>query len=252
MNATELPHLFFRWLHVLAGIMAVGQIWTLAAAQRLTAEHTHDPGLRTITMSAHTWLIRAAGLSWVTGFVLLGIVYYGGGALTSPGQSSGLAIGVGLAVLPLAYIAYDLIWTVLRRHDVAATFVSLAFVAASAAVLTRIMTGRAAFIHLGAMLGTIVVANVSARIWPVERRRLAPDARPFPSADQIAVAALRMRHNAALAVAIVLFMVSNHFPLIYGQQWSWLLAPGITAAGWLATWPALRETRIESAVRQLG
>jgi uncharacterized membrane protein len=53
-----------------------------------------------------------------------------------------------------------------------------------------------------------------------------------------------MRHNAALAVAIILFMVSNHFPLTYGQSWSWLLAPGIVTVGWLVTWPGSREKLI--------
>jgi len=252
MNGTELSHLFLRWLHVLAGVMAVGQSWMLAASQRLIAEQTHDPGLRRMALRAHTWLMRAAGLSWVTGFALLGIVYYGGGALTLPGQPTAVAMGVGLAALPLAFVAYELVWTVFKRHHLAATLASLALIAAIAAGLERLMTGRAVFIHLGAALGTIVVANVSARIWPVERLRLAPDTQPRPSADQLALAALRMRHNAALSVAIVLFMVSNHFPVMYSEGWSWLLAPGIVTAGWLVTRPALREVPIDSAVSHAG
>jgi uncharacterized membrane protein len=248
MVTTELPHLLFRWIHVLAGVMTVGLIWSLVLIQRFVSRQAIDPGLRGFALQAHTWLNRAAGLTWVTGFALLGIVYYGGGALTFPNQPLGLATAVGLATLPLAYLAYELVWTALARHQLTAIVVSLALFAATASALERIMTGRAVFIHLGAMLGTIVVANASGRIWPVERRRLTSDARP-PSATQVAVAAVRLRHNAALAVAIVLFMVSNHFPLLYGLQSGWLFAPGVVAVGWLVTWPASRETPFAAVVQ---
>jgi uncharacterized membrane protein len=230
--------------------MAVGLIWSLILSQRLMARHTFDPGLRAFALHAHTWLNRAAGLTWVTGFALLGIVYYGGGALTVPGQSVGLAMGVGLAALPVAYLLYELVWTALAWNQLAANLVSLLLLTATAAALERIMTGRAVFIHLGAMLGTILVANVSGRIWLVERRWLTSDAGQPPSANQVAVAAIRMRHNAALAVAIILFMVSNHFPFTYGQSWSWLLVPGIVTVGWLVTWPASRDRPVAPAVQR--
>jgi uncharacterized membrane protein len=250
MVTTELPHLFFRWIHVLAGVLALGLIWSLVLSQRVRSLHTLDPGLGAFALEAHKWLTRAAGVTWITGFALLGIVYYGGGALTFPGQSPGLATAAGLAALPLAYLVYELVWTVLARHRQAATLVSLVLFTVTAAALERIMTGRAVFIHLGAMLGTIVVANVSARIWPVERRRLASDARRPPSAKVIAMAAVRMRHNAALAVAIVLFMVSSHFPLLYGQSWGWLSAPVVVAVGWLVSWPASRDMPFGAVVQR--
>jgi uncharacterized membrane protein len=122
-------------------------------------------------------------------------------------------------------------------HRLAAVFVSLALFTTAAAGLHRVMTGRAVFIHLGAMLGTIMLANVWQRIWPVERRRLmtTTPGEP-PSMALIGDAALRLRHNAALAVAVILFMISNHFPLVYGNASEWLLAPGIVVLGWFVTW----------------
>jgi uncharacterized membrane protein len=98
------------------------------------------------------------------------------------------------------------------------------------------MIGRAVFIHVGAMLGTIMLANVHRRIWPVERRRLtAASAGEEPPPHLVEAARLRLQHNAALAVAVVLIMVSNHFPVLYGNSRRWLFVPGIIVLGWLVS-----------------
>jgi uncharacterized membrane protein len=247
MDGTELPHLLFRWLHVLAGVMWIGQIWSLTLVHQLPQDQPYDSSLSTLMLRAHNWLRWSATLTWFAGFALLGIVYYGGGALTGAQQSAGLAMGVGIAVLVLGWPLYDAIWTHLGRHAAAAAMVSLALFTGVAAGLPRIMTGRAAFIHLGAMLATIMLANVWQRIWPIERRRLtATDSRQRPSHDAVAGAALRLRHNAALAVAVILFMISNHFPLVYGHTLGWIAAPGIVVSGWLAT--GLFNVRAKSPV----
>jgi len=235
MDSTELAHLVFRWLHVLAGVMWIGQGWSLALAFRLTPGPVVDPALAPAALRAHNWLRWAATVTWITGIPLLGIVYYSGGAVI-PGQSLGLATAVGLASLFVAWILYDAIWMLLARHQAAAALVSIVFLTAAAAMLSRVMTSRSVFIHLGAMLATIMLANVWQRIWPVESRRLkGTHTREQPSSDDRAVyvAAMRMRHNAALAVAVLLFMVSNHFPLVYGHSYGWLVAPGIVALGWI-------------------
>jgi uncharacterized membrane protein len=236
MVSTELPHLLFRWIHVLAAVMWIGQLWSLALVLRLTPGRALDPRLAALALRAHTYHRWSATLTWATGFPLLGIVYYGGGALTSVDQSFGRASIAGLAALFGAFPVYDAVWRLLRRHGPAAVFVSLALFTTAAAGLHRVMTGRAVFIHLGAMLGTIMLANVWQRIWPVERRRLTVSTPREPSSTELVdVAGLRLRHNAALAVAVILFMVSNHFPLVYGNSLGWLLAPGIVVLGGIVT-----------------
>jgi uncharacterized membrane protein len=90
----ELPHLLFRWLHVLSGVMWVGQLWSLVLVQRLLPGEPTDAGLTRFLLRAHNWHRWAATLTWITGIPLLGIVYYGGGALIWPEQSAGLAMGV--------------------------------------------------------------------------------------------------------------------------------------------------------------
>jgi uncharacterized membrane protein len=145
-------------------------------------------------------LVARAG---VTGFPLLGIVYYGGGALTDVDQSFGRASIAGLVALFGAFPLYDVTWRLLRRHGAAAVLVSLALFTSVAAGLNRVMTGRAVFIHLGAMLGSIMLANVWQRIWPIERRRLTttmPGESPSPVL--FGDAALRLRHNAALTTPL--------------------------------------------------
>ena len=233
MNVTELIHLIARWLHVLTGVMFIGQLWSLTLVHRFTPDRPLGPISRSVALRGHAWLRWAAAATWLTGIVLLGIVYYGGGAVTGQEQSRGLAIGVGLATLFTGWLLYDVVWTVLRRRESVAFILSLALLAGVAALLERVMTGRAVFIHLGAMLGTIIVANEWQRIWPVESRRLRADAQEQPPADPARVAATRLRHNTSLSAAVVLLMVSNHFPLMYGQGLGWLVIPVIILLGWL-------------------
>lgn len=230
----ELPHLLFRWLHVLSGVMWVGQLWSLVLVQRLLPREPTDGGLRIFLLRVHNWHRWAATLTWITGIPLLGIVYYGGGALTWPEQSAGLAMGVGFTALFVGWILYDAIWIRLARAQATAAALSFVLFIGAAIGFSRLMTGRAMFIHLGAMMATIMLGNIHGRIWPAERRRLtAGIPLPKPSSEVIDIAASRLRHNAALAVAVILFMVSNHFPLVYGHSMAWLIAPGIVSLGWL-------------------
>src|SRR5262245_33619137 len=170
MDSSELPHLIFRWLHVLSGVMWVGQLWSLALVLRVEPGQPLDPGLASATLRAHAWLRWSAVLTWLTGFPLLGIVCYSGGAVM-PDQSLGVATGAGLGAIVTAFGVYDLVWSRLDRHRVIAAMLSLALFTAVAFALSRVMIGRAVFVHLGAMLATIMLANVWRRIWPHERRR---------------------------------------------------------------------------------
>jgi uncharacterized membrane protein len=231
---TELPHLLFRWLHVLSAVMWVGQIWSLAVVLPFPPDRPAEQSVAPMILRAYTWMRRAANLTWITGVPLLGIVYYGGGALTTPTQRAGLAMGVGFALLFVGSIVYDAVWRLLRHQPLLAGLVSLALVASAALWMNRLMTGRAVFIHIGAMLATIMLTNVEQRIWPVERRRLAvTSVKELPTMSAIQTAAVRLRHNAALAIAVILFMVSNHFPLVYGSALNWVVAPVIILTGWL-------------------
>ena len=208
MDIGELHHLLFRWLHVTAAVLWIGHTWSLVFAQ-----HVREP-------KADAWMRAAGGIAWLTGFALLIFVYYAGGALTTPAQSWGMALGVGLSVLLLTWLLYDAMWTLLAERPVVAASLSMVLTGVLAQGLAEFMTGRAVFIHLGATLGSILLNNTNQR-------------------------PLRISHNAVMAPAALLFMVSNHFPLIYGTGRPWLVAPALLglgcAAGLSLRWLSLRR-----------
>ena len=88
------------------------------------------------------------------------------------------------------------------------------------------MTGRAVYVHVGAMLATIMLANTWRHIWPAERLRHAFD-----------VASTRLRHNVGLSAAVLLLMISNHFPLLYGGRLAWLVAAGLVMLAFVLSTP---------------
>jgi uncharacterized membrane protein len=194
MDSGELHHLLFRWLHVVTAMVWIGHTWSL-----VFASNGRQP-------ATDAWARGWAGATWLTGVSLLIFVYYAGGALTTPSQSLWMAIGVGVSVLLLTWLLYDAIWTLLARHVVIAAVVSLLILAGIAQGLAEFMTGRAVFIHVGATLGIMLVNDTNQR----------------PS---------RITNNAVIAPAVILFMVSNHFPLIYSTSRPWLVAPTLTATG---------------------
>jgi uncharacterized membrane protein len=192
----ELHHLLFRWLHVLAAMLWIGHLWSTVFGRR---ERPIRPDL---------FMRFASGVTWLTGLVLLIWVYYAGGALTTPTQSWGMALGVGLTVILLSWLLYDAIWTLLAGRPALAALVSLVVLAGLAQGLAEFMTGRAVFIHLGALLATIMVNNTQQR--------------PQRTTD-----------NAVIAPAVILLMVSNHVPLIYGDSRPGLVAPVVVLVGCL-------------------
>jgi uncharacterized membrane protein len=208
MDTGELHHLLFRWLHVLTAMVWIGHTWSLVFASN---------GRRPDT---DTWMRGWAGATWLTGVSLLIFVYYAGGALTTPSQSLWMGIGVGVSVLLLAWLLYDAIWTLLAQQPMLAAAVSLLILSGIAQGLAEFMTGRGVFIHVGATLGIILVNDANQR----------------PA---------RITNNAVIAPAVILFMVSNHFPLIYGTSRPWLVAPTLTgmgcAVGLSMRWLSLRR-----------
>lgn len=214
MDIGELHHLLFRWLHVVAAVLWIGYIWSLVFAQNAHPAKTD------------AWMRGWAGVTVLTGVALLIFVYYAGGALTTPSQSLWMAVGVGVAVILLTWLLYDAVWTILRQRPAAATVVSLLLVGGIAQGMAEFMTGRAVFIHVGATLGTILLNNTNQR-------------------------PLRITHTAVIAPAVLLLMVSNHFPLIYGTSRPWLVAPMLVALGCVTglslRWLSMRGRRLATA-----
>jgi uncharacterized membrane protein len=100
--------------------------------------------------------------------------------------------------------------------------------------LTHVLSGRAAYIHVGAIFGTIMTLNVWMRILPAQRRMIAAAAAGEKFDASLGTQAkLRSKHNTFLAVPVVFLMLSNHFPVAtYGSGYNWEIMLALVVAGW--------------------
>jgi uncharacterized membrane protein len=237
----EWMNVVFRWIHVIAGILWIGHLYFFNFVNAQLAK-TYDADSKKkvvpeLMPRALYWFRWGAAWTWVTGILLLGIVYYMGGTLIEPDStmSVGLATGIGLASLLVGFAIYDILWqTGLKANVIAGGVVSVVLLAAMTWGLSCVFTGRAVFIHVGAMLGTIMAANVWMRIWPSQRKIIAAiKAGQAPDAAIVALAGLRSRHNTFMSVPLLFLMVSNHYPTIYGGPGSWIYVIGFVVVGFL-------------------
>jgi uncharacterized membrane protein len=159
----------------------------------------------------------------------------GGVLLIDQGSSLSLAraIALSLALLAGGWFVYDALWSSpLSRRPALGAVVSFALVVAAAFGLTRLFSGRGAFIHLGAMLGTIMAANVWRIIIPAQTQMLAATraGRPVDTSTG-ARAKTRSMHNHYLTLPVLFTMLSNHFPSTYGHPLNWLVLVLLVVVG---------------------
>jgi uncharacterized membrane protein len=257
----EWLNLGVRWFHVFAGIMWLGQTYyfTWLDGQFTKLEkNAHSNGTASAVWMVHSggfytvekqkslgvaleqvrWFRWEALLTWVAGIILLILVYYIGDGLIDPdvadiSKGAGIAIGVGAMVA--GWIIYDFaVRSALGNSQVAFAGFSLVATAAAAWGLMHVLSGRAAYIHLGAIFGTIMTLNVWMRILPAQRRMLAAAAAGEQfDASAGAQAKLRSKHNTFMAVPVVFLMLSNHYPVAtYGNHYGWELMLALVVAGW--------------------
>jgi len=261
---SEWLNLILRWIHVFAGIMWVGttyyftwldarlseeekavantgetaQIWMVHSGGFYVVEKRKIPDLVSRTLHWFRW---EAGTTWLSGFALLVLVYYiGGGALVDADVSEisvGPAIGIGIGVLIVGWIVYDLMMlSPLRKNEKAFAVIAYLMIVGVTYGLTRVFSGRAAYIHVGALLGTIMAANVWMRILPAQKKMIAAlNAGQKPDEALSAQAKLRSKQNTFMAVPVVFIMISNHFPsATYGDQYNWAVLSVLILIGWVA------------------
>ncbi len=238
----------FRWIHVLAGIMWIGHLWFFNFVNAQLAK-TYDAEskkkvLPELMPRALYWFRWGAAYTWITGFCLLAMVYYmtaeqGStfGRLANAATSQGTAIGISVALILAIFFVYDVLWKAMQdeKKETTAAIVSFVGVAALAFGLQQVFDGRAVFIHVGALFGTIMAMNVWMRIWPAQKKIIGgvKGTNPAPDPSVVRLAGLRSKHNTYLSVPLVLFMVSNHYSPIYDNNFAWAIAAGIVAVGWL-------------------
>jgi uncharacterized membrane protein len=238
----EWLNLIFRWTHVAAGVMWIGHLWFFNFVNAQLAK-TYDPESRKKVLPelmprALYWFRWGAAYTWVTGILLLFLVYWFGGVMVNPDQGMGPhgAGGIGLVMIVIGFVIYDALWKNMK-NETAGMAISFILVAVFAFIWSRFMSGRATYIHVGGLFGTIMAANVWMRIWPAQRKIIAGVKGTAPAADPsvAALAGLRSKHNTYMSVPLLFIMVSNHYPTVYGSSAGWVILMVLIAVGWFVT-----------------
>jgi uncharacterized membrane protein len=257
-------NLVVRWLHMITGIAWIGASFYFVWLDNTIRPPEPDSELAKKGVSGHLWAVHGGGFynpqkylvapaelpkelhwfkweaysTWLSGFALLSIVYYFNAQAMMVDKavadlSSMQAIGLGIGSLLVGWTVYDLLCrSKLGQHDLAFGVVMFVFIVASAWVLGHYLSGRAAFIHVGAMIGTMMVGNVLMLIIPGQRKLVeAMMAGQKPDPIHGLKAKQRSVHNNYFTLPVLFIMISNHYAMTYGHKHAWAVLAVIMAAG---------------------
>jgi len=245
-------NLIVRWAHVIAAIMWIGDsflfMWLDSHLRK------DDSKKREGDVIGELWMAHGGGFyelvkrrslaevpdplysfkwesysTWITGFLLLIIVYYLGGKAmlldSGSGLSHGAAVSISLGLLVLGLGVYHLLCrTPVAKDWRVFSVVGFGLIAATAWGLGQVFSGRAVFLQLGAMLGTIMSSNVFFRIIPAQKHMMAMTRAGQPVDTSYGVRAKKhSTHNHYLTLPVLFTMLSNHFPSMYGHGQAWLV-----------------------------
>jgi uncharacterized membrane protein len=256
--------LALRWFHLMLGIMWIGAsfyfIWLDLSLRPPKAKEDKEAGVSGELWAVHGggfyhkkkymvapshmpddlhWFKWEAYLTFISGFLLLCLVYYWNADLylidkakmpLEPLQ----ATVIGLSFILGGWVFYNELCKSPLGQDVRIfSAIWAAALVAAAYALCQIFTGRGAFIHVGAMIGTAMTANVFAIIIPNQKKVVKallagekPDAKYGKTAKQ------RSMHNNYMTLPVLLIMISNHYPMLYSGPWNWLILAGLGLSSW--------------------
>jgi uncharacterized membrane protein len=150
-------------------------------------------------------------------------------------MESTVPIIAGISAIIIPWHIYDALWkSGLAKHETSCAAISYALLVGVIFTLTHLMEGRAAYMHVGVLLGTLMTANVWLRILPAQRKMVAAlKEGKEPDMTLAARAKMRSKHNTFMAVPVVFIMISNHYPVTsYGDSWNWVILSVLILAGW--------------------
>jgi uncharacterized membrane protein len=256
-------NLLLRWLHLITGVAWIGAsfyfVWLDNHLEAPKDSRDDEKGVGGELWSVHGggfyhaqkyrvapaqlperlhWFKWEAYSTWLSGMALLALVYWYGAEiyLIDPSiaeLSSVWAVAIAITYIVGGWVVYDLLCkSPLARDDRVFGAVLLLLVALLAWSLCQLFSGRGAYIHFGAVLGTIMVANVAMVIIPGQRKMVeaagrgeAPDPAPGIKAKQRSV------HNTYFTLPVLFVMISNHYALTYGHDYNWVILIGIALVG---------------------
>jgi uncharacterized membrane protein len=268
--------LFLRWFHVVAGVAWIGAsfyfIW-LDNNLRTPPDWKKQKGIKGDLWAVHGggfyevakyeygpevmpeklhWFKWEAYTTWISGFLLLGLVYYHGAAIYLIDSSvmeltANQAIGRGLGLIFGGLFIYEAACrSPLAKYPQVFGIMVLVLLTAASYLATHWFSGRGAFIHVGALIGTIMAGNVFFKIMPAQRLMVDAVANKKEIDPSWGMGAkLRSVHNNYLTLPLLFIMISNHYPMTYQHDNAWLvlMAIGVVSA-WIRHYFNLKHTGI--------
>nr|WP_218173230.1 urate hydroxylase PuuD [Pseudomonas sp. D5002] len=253
----EWLNLSVRWVHMITGVAWIGAsfyfVWLENNLNRVNPKdglagdlwaihgggiyHLEKYKLAPPTMPDNLhWFKWEAYFTWMSGIALLCVVFYANPTLylLAPGSSLSGPEGVllGLGSLLAGWFIYSFLCdSALGKRPALLGLILFVLLIAAAYGFSKVFSGRGAYLHVGAVIGTIMVGNVFRIIMPAQRALVAAIAEnrtPDPALP--AKGLLRSRHNNYFTLPVLFIMISNHFPSTYGSQYNWLILAGIAVA----------------------
>lgn len=257
---SEWLHLCVRWLHIIAGVAWIGSSFyfnwlegnldrrqkpSSGLAGSLWAVHgggfyhivKYTLAPSTLPETLH-WFKWEAYTTWLSGFALLAVVYYMGAksylldpAVADLTPTQGIVISI--SCLLCGWFAYDgLCRSPLGKKPIVFAGVSFTLALGLAYSLCQVFSSRGAYIHMGAVLGTIMAANVFFVIIPSQKAMVnAIAAGQQPDGALGKKALQRSLHNNYMTLPVLFIMISNHFPFTYGHAYNWLILGALSLIG---------------------
>ena len=250
---SEWANFLVRWIHLIAGISWIGNsfyfMWMDSSFEPLEKEKPGVEGELYMVHGGHFyhvekqkfrpgfipktlhWFKWEATFTWISGFVLMILMYYATNGIyligpESPLKSPGIATAVSLGLLLGSWLVYDFFWQTdfAEKNKGTATALSLLVVCGLCWLLCYLFTGRGAYLHLGAILATCMVLNVWVRILPKQQKMFdEASAGRVPDYSAGPKAKARSTHNSYMTLPVLFAMISNHFPLAYGWGGNWVI-----------------------------
>ncbi len=259
----EWLNLLVRWLHFITGVAWIGASFYFIWLDN-HLEAPRDPDDKAKGVDGEVWSVHGGGLyhaqkyetspkvlpetlhwfkweaysTWLSGMFLLILLYWYGAEVylidpTVAALSPMIAIAIAAGSIASGWIVYDLMCkSPLGKHDSLFAAVLFAAVSLLAWGLCQVFSGRGAFMHFGAILGTIMVANVFFVIIPGQKQMVASAARG-ERADPVHGFRGKQRsvHNTYFTLPVLFVMTSNHYAMTYSHPYNWAILIAITMAG---------------------
>jgi uncharacterized membrane protein len=256
--------LLVRWLHLIAGVAWIGASFYFVMLDSSLSPPARDQD-QARGVSGELWAVHGGGVyqsqkfllgpvgeplaenlhwskweaytTWLSGMGLLAIIYWFGASTYLIDQqvmalAPATAITISIAFLAGGWIVYNLLCKALRGRDNLLVGIIFVLVSLSAWVLFQLFSARAAYLHVGAIMGSIMAANVFFQIIPGQKRVVAQiRAGETPDTEPGIIGKQRSVHNTYFTLPVLFIMISNHYPMTYSHPQGWLVLIFIMLAG---------------------